>query len=123
MSDDKASLKQARSDLLDAFAELDAAITIVLQSASLNKIPPLFGQRLEAVKLHAQRNLEEIDSLVPIRNDVVHSTLEFMNRKGGLSAVYVNSGSVDRFPSSRVLNVADHREITRTVKGAAKRLA
>jgi len=119
-------LAAARSEVLDAFAELEGELAdlIVLLADKVPNPAGLLGQKLDALatlkpssSLSKHRHKQITDCvraaqlLCEIRNDLVHSRMQMM--VGELeTAVYLNVKKRDEpYPQARILSLANHQQL------------
>lgn len=129
-----AELAQARSDLLDAFADIEAKIARMVKAASgsahLSARITLF-RKLEPCSSLSKTNLpkrdkmaDELESLLPLRADIVHSRLETVMIGGSVAAKFVNAQHRhEDHPPCRLLFLADIRKLTTKVHAIHKDLS
>lgn len=131
----RAELAQARSDVLDAFASLEAMVCKMLRAAE-KQLPNAaqFSARLEAFKKLegisqiAKANLQkrdrlvaEISALLPVRADIVHSRLKACQIDGLPAAIFVNSqNQSDSYPQCRILTLDAMRRMVEAILRYAK---
>ena len=110
-------LKALRSEILDAFADLESLICSFLKDARLSSKASHFGARVEAFKMiegitriakanysKRDRLAEDIAGLLPIRADIVHSRMRICVIDGFPAAIFVNSqNKSEAFPPRRIL--------------------
>ncbi len=117
----------ARSDFLDAFADLEIAVTRILRSCGTVTKGEPFSQKVKAFKTaekttliaksnHAMRDqiADEIFGLLQIRADIVHSRMTIRIIDGKVAASFLNvqeAGAL--FPPCRILI---HSEIKQLIE-------
>lgn len=127
----------ARSDFLDAFAALEEAVAKVLRSAGQSLKGEPFSQRVKAFRtaekttLIAKQNLpkrdhiaDEIQGLLQLRADVVHSRMELTSIDGTLCASFINVQEMGGlFPTRRILALDDLKQISQMALRLADRIS
>ena len=123
-------IKALRSDILDAFADLECLIYSFLKDSKIVSKAPHLGARLEAFKTidgisriakanytKRDRLADDISALLPIRADIVHSRIKTCVIDGASAARFVNSQNacVD-YPPNRILMADELREICYRIK-------
>ena len=117
----------ARSDFLDAFADLEAAVTRILRSCGTVTKGEPFSQKVKALRTadkttliaksnHAQRDqiADEIFALLQIRADIVHSRMTMRIVDGKVAASFLNVHETGApFPPCRLLF---HSEIKQLIE-------
>lgn len=97
-------LHYARSQCIDAFAEVEEAVVALLDLLLCKSSGELFGQKIELLKAakpspkFSKQRLTNLQSLLPecsaaslIRNDIVHSRLQLAELDGQYRACFVNA--------------------------------
>ena len=124
-------LSEARSDVLDAFANLEYAVAEAIKVSELEAAcegSPL-GQKLEILaglkpgpKLSKAKTKIVTDaaakaqSLCEIRNDLVHSRMQFVAGHPNI-AIYINVRAINQpYPKARVLTVDQHSNLAQEAK-------
>ncbi|MBK9011755.1 hypothetical protein [Novosphingobium sp.] len=134
---DGIELLLARSDFLDAFADLETAVLRVLRSCGTVPKGEPFSQRVKALKTaekttliaksnHAQRDqiADEIMALLQIRADIVHSRMSIRTIDGKLAAFFLNvqeTGAL--FPACRILNHSELKQLSSMVTRLTERIS
>lgn len=122
-------LKAARSELLDAFADLEAAICVFIKDAKLAPKAQHLGARIEAFKAidgipriakanYSTRDklASEVAALLPVRADIVHSRMRPCLVDGAPAAKFINSmQELEDFPLCRILTVDELRTMASKV--------
>jgi hypothetical protein len=127
-------LTRARSDVLDAFAELEHVVTETAlawapeapgKNATLGqKLDKLADIKAGSSLSHDRRKIiseavAEAQNLCEIRNDVVHSRLR-LAVGDPQTCVYLNTRSTD--PVARVMSVQQHVQIAEQASALARRI-
>ncbi len=124
-------LSEARSNVLDAFANLEYAIGEAIKVIELEAgcaSAPL-GQKLEILaglkpgpKLSKANTkiitdaVKQAQTLCEIRNDIVHSRMQFIAGHPNI-AVYINVRAINQpYPKARVLTLDQHGNLTNEAK-------
>ena len=130
MADAKDPLRAARSDVLDAFARFERAVNeALLKQGKPSSANNSLGQKLVQLRQNVgqpestKEFLAQVEMLVAIRNDIVHSEMRFHTFPGGLSAIYTNTSGSVIVPASRIMNLETHDSLAAAVNTAAKRIA
>jgi hypothetical protein len=127
----------ARSDVLDAFADLESYVSAMLRLAgkSVSKGQCL-GQRMQVLRgLEASSQLaksnfamrdrivDEISDLLPVRADIVHSRMGECSIDGQKAAVFMNShDSAEPFPMPRFMTIADLKRLAAIIQKQTEKL-
>lgn len=130
-------LTNARSAILDAFAELEHEVAETIQCFTSVGCPAgaTLGQKLEklaslkaSASLSTARHKILIDlvakaqSLCEVRNDVVHSRMRLVIGQPE-TAIYLNTRAIERqFPSGRVMSLTDHKALTSQTSDVVARI-
>ena len=130
MADVHDPLRAARSDVLDAFARLECTISVALRAAAKPcSSGATLGQKIKHLKDSGKATslppdfAVELEQLLAVRNDMVHSVVRFANMKGGPAAIYTNAASNTVVPISRIANVQMHERLVQIVSEAATQIA
>lgn len=130
-------LSEARSMVLDAFANLEYAVAEAIKVSKLGNVceaAPL-GQKLELlVGLKPSATLSKAktkivtdaaikaQSLCEIRNDLVHSRMQFVAGHPNI-AIYINVRAINQaYPKARVLTVDQHNNLANEAKSITDRI-
>ncbi len=94
----------ARSNLLDAFADAEAAIVALLKRSGAKPNGEMLGQKIELLRAakpspHYSKTqrakvgplLDKLEQMLEIRNDIVHGKLQIAEIAGQYSAIFVNT--------------------------------
>jgi len=136
LSQAEAEVALARSDLLDAFSDLEARVTRFIAQGKLGTKGQHFGAKmllfgnLEGIGLIAKTNYakrdqlaDKIISLLPLRADIVHSHMKLAKVDGIVTGVFVNSQCSDEaHPPCRLMTANDLRQFTRNLSKLAGEL-
>ena len=111
------ALKQARSDAIDAFAELERVVFALVKE----KTPGPFGEALKhVIKLPEfaakGEQIKSIESLMHVRNDLVHAKPVYVQPKGGPTFLYRNNHVYDAYPLVRYMTLDAHESFTRETR-------
>ena len=134
---DKIDFVFARSDVLDAFAELEALIGRILKSCGHPASNEPFGHRLKAFRTAgkttfiAKANLGQRDhiadaiaDLLPIRADIVHSAMRLVTFDGREVALFVNAQQAFApYPQARIVDLVQLRGLARELRDLRKRVS
>lgn len=133
----KATLVVARSDFIDAFAELEEIVSRILRSAGHAPKGEPFCQRIKTFRgldktpLIAKQNFgarnqlaDAILALLPVRADIVHSRLDVRTIDGVAAAMLTNAHeSGTEYPTCRVLTATQFHELTARIVRYTQRIA
>lgn len=131
-----AQFQQLRSEFLDAFAELESFIAVLLDHAGKAAPAQHLGCRLKEFReiepnsRLAKENLKrrdqlagKISALLPLRADIVHSTMRVCIIDGEPSAIFVNAQNLaESNPPCRVMSQADLTRLLKQVEDLTAQL-
>lgn len=134
---DKIDFVLARNDFLDCFAELEAVIGRILKSCGQSVSNEPFGNRLKAFRLaekttliakanlaHRDHIADAIAELLPIRADVVHSTMRLATFDSRTVALFVNAQQAySQCPQARIIDLSQLRALAREMRDLRKRVS
>jgi len=131
-----AQFQQLRSKFLDAFADLESFIAVMMNHAGkavpaqhlgcrlneFRKIEP--NSRLARENLDRRNQLaDKISALLPLRADIVHSTMRVSIIDGEPSAIFINAQNLaERSPPCRVMSQADITQLQEQVRDLTAQL-
>ena len=132
----KATLVVARSEFIDAFAELEEVVSRILRSAGHAPKGEPFCQRIKTFRgldkspLIAKPNFgarnqlaDAILALLPVRADIVHSRLDVRMIDGLAAAMLTNAHeSGTEYPTCRVLTATQFHELTNRIVRYTQRI-
>lgn len=125
-----------RSDLLDAFSDLESEVSMILRSAGIAPSNEPFGNRLQKLKeadkipriARANRPARDqiVDSLaelLPIRADIVHSRMRLARLDDEPVALFINAQEAGTdYAPARVLTLTQMRQLVTLVNRLGKRI-
>ena len=132
-----AELGYVRSQVLDAFSEIELAIARLLIAAGNQPKGPHLGSMVEAFRKiegipgvakanHPKRDdlANKICELLPVRADIVHSQMKVCRVDGVASAQFVNSQNASQsYPECRLLSVKHMIDIANAARTIASGIA
>lgn len=132
----KDALHLQRSKLIDAFAEIEMAVVIILDGAGVAQRGEPLKQRLSSVltikpsptyskarKSAVDDVIRRIDTLLALRNDVVHARLSVAVFENEIHALFVNARETNVVGrTARVITLAEMQILTKQVRELVRSL-
>lgn len=126
----RAELVDARSQVLDAFSELEQTIARLLKRSEQKPHGPHFGARVEAFRKiegipeiakanypKRDRLADKICDLLPVRADIVHSCMKVYRIDAISTAHFINSQNANQsYPDGRLLTLDQLDEIAKAAR-------
>lgn len=128
----KLELKAARSDFLDAFAEVEGSIQLLEEKFALRANNASLGQKLGRLqKLSAvataqslQATLATLAEFNVLRTELVHRAMNCVAHQGTTKALFIARDHASGMPpTARVLTLAQFKALASQVKTLSKQLS
>lgn len=126
----------ARSEFLDAFAELELVVLKILKSSGATAKGEPFSQKVKSFRsvnktsLIAKANFpqrdilaDDICTLLRIRADIVHSRMTICEINGVLAASFINVNEAGTpYPATRILDQSQLKQLTAEATRLVRRI-
>jgi|GEM_PF-5063474 len=128
----KQELQIARSDLLDAFAELEEVIARLEARKNLKLNNASLGQRIARLRklpdekppIRLPQLLDELAKLNELRTEIVHRQMNVAAVRGTAKALFIARQEGENFPPvARVISLEQFRIITAKIKSLGKQFS
>jgi hypothetical protein len=129
--------QRARGRFLDKFAEIEQSVIVLLKLSGAKCGNDSLGQKVESLRNFiaqlkclkpqfsvALEALDDLEQILPLRNDIVHSRLALAIVDGASHALFRNTRFIqDRAPPVRLLSLKDFKHLEETLTGITTRLS